>query len=210
MSGRLLPYGDRGVLLECADRTARRAALISLESARPAGCSEIVPGDRTILLRFDQTPSRAVLLEIQHTVPSGSSDDTATGRRAVHDVPVRYDGPDLAAVADLIGTSTAEVIERHTGQLWLVEFCGFLPGFPYLTGVSGGMGVSIPRQQSPRSKVPAGAVGLAADYCGIYPTSSPGGWQLIGSTPLRLFDETTEPPNRLAPGDRVRFIETAA
>ena len=119
-----------------------------------------------------------------------------------------YDGADLADVARLWGVTEAEVVARHTGTEFRVAFCGFAPGFPYLLAAEdlpGGDG-RVPRRASPRPAVPAGSVGLADRWCGIYPTASPGGWQLLGRTDLTLFDPAREPPALLPPGTRVRFV----
>lgn len=115
-----------------------------------------------------------------------------------------YDGPDLDEVAGLWGTDRGGVVRVHTGTEFRVAFCGFSPGFGYLTGLPARL--AVPRRDSPRPRVPAGAVGLAGEYSGVYPSPSPGGWQLIGHTELRLFDPDAEPPALLAPGTVVRFV----
>jgi biotin-dependent carboxylase-like uncharacterized protein len=125
-----------------------------------------------------------------------------TGEREV-EIPVSYDGPDLALVADLTGLSPADVVAAHTGTPWTVAFGGFAPGFAYLVG--GDPRLTVPRKTTPRTRVPAGAVGLAGEFSGIYPTSSPGGWQLLGRTDVVLFDPDADPPALLTPGTRVRF-----
>jgi hypothetical protein len=114
-----------------------------------------------------------------------------------------YDGPDLADVAELWGTSVDGVIARHTGTEFRVAFCGFSPGFGYLTGLPAEL--AVPRRDSPRPRVPAGAVGLAGEYSGVYPSPSPGGWRLIGRTDRVLFDPDASPPALLTPGTRVTF-----
>jgi KipI family sensor histidine kinase inhibitor len=119
-------------------------------------------------------------------------------------IPTRYDGPDLEEVSRQLGVSPAEVVSRHTGQLWTVEFAGFAPGFGYLTGDDGGLEVT--RRDSPRVRIPAGSVGLAGPYTGVYPRPSPGGWQLIGRTDEVMWDVTRDPPALLSPGTRVKFV----
>jgi len=121
------------------------------------------------------------------------------------ELPVQYDGEDLSAVAELLGTTADEVVARHTGSLWRVAFCGFAPGFGYL--VTDHNRLQVPRRATPRTSVPAGSVGLAGGFSGVYPRSSPGGWQLIGSTDAVLWDPAAERPALLAPGTAVRFVE---
>jgi KipI family sensor histidine kinase inhibitor len=116
---------------------------------------------------------------------------------------VTYDGPDLAEVASLTGLSEAAVVTAHTESVWTVGFGGFAPGFAYLTG--GDPRLHVPRRGTPRPSVPAGSVGLAGEFSGVYPRSSPGGWQLIGHTDVDLFDVDRDPPALLQPGTRVRF-----
>ena len=118
-------------------------------------------------------------------------------------VPVVYDGADLDDVARLTGLTPAEVAAAHTGTPWVVAFTGFAPGFGYLTG--GDPRLRVPRHDVPRPRVPAGAVGLAGRYSGVYPRASPGGWRLIGRTGLTLWDAAADPPAELRPGRRVRF-----
>jgi KipI family sensor histidine kinase inhibitor len=122
-------------------------------------------------------------------------------------VPVRYDGEDLAEVAALWGCDAAEVVRRHTDERWTVAFCGFAPGFGYLVADDGGHRWDVPRRDMPRTSVPAGSVGLAGPYTGVYPRASPGGWQLVGRTRFELFDVMREPPALLVPGRRVRFVD---
>ena len=116
-----------------------------------------------------------------------------------------YDGPDLAEVARLTGLDESEVVAAHTGTPWRIAFGGFAPGFAYLTG--GDERLRVPRRDEPRTTVPAGAVGLAGEFSGVYPRPSPGGWQLIGSTEARLWDPDRDPPALLEPGGWVRFVE---
>jgi KipI family sensor histidine kinase inhibitor len=121
------------------------------------------------------------------------------------EVPIRYDGPDLRDVAKLWGLSVREVIELHTSTTFTCSFCGFLPGFAYLTGLS--EQYAVRRRSTPRVELPAGSVGFAGTYCGIYPRPSPGGWQIIGHTSFQPWDEDLDPPGRITPGTRVQFLE---
>ncbi len=121
------------------------------------------------------------------------------------EVPTTYDGADLDDVARLWGMTRAEAVATHTGTAFVVAFCGFAPGFAYCTGLPDDL--AVPRLDRPRARVPAGSVGLAGEFTGVYPGESPGGWRLIGRTDLRLWDATRDEPALLAPGTRVRFTE---
>ena len=121
------------------------------------------------------------------------------------DLPVTYDGPDLESVAERCGLSVEDVVERHRSTEFVVAFCGFAPGFAYLTGLPEEL--HVPRLEEPRSKVPVGSVGLAGAFTGIYPRSSPGGWQLIARTDATLWDVDRDPPALLVPGTVVRFVD---
>jgi biotin-dependent carboxylase-like uncharacterized protein len=123
------------------------------------------------------------------------------------EIPVRYDGEDLAEVAGMLGVTTEEVVRRHTDAEYTVAFTGFAPGFAYLSG--GDTGLEVPRRKTPRTRIPAGAVGLAGAFSGVYPQAGPGGWQIIGVTPLAMFDLSRDPPALLQPGFRVRFRDLA-
>ena len=120
------------------------------------------------------------------------------------EVPVVYDGADLEDVAGRWGTDGEGVVERHGAIEFVSAFCGFAPGFAYLAGLP--EQYAVPRLDSPRSRVPAGAVGLAGSWCGVYPSESPGGWRLLGRTDLTLWDPDRDEPALLAPGTRVRFV----
>ncbi|GAB3814365.1 5-oxoprolinase subunit PxpB [Micromonospora zhanjiangensis] len=184
-----------------ADRLHRHLAALRGRGALP-GVVDLVPGARTVLLDCASPgPGRAELSRLLAGWDRAVPATDAAG--PVVRVPVRYDGPDLAEVAALTGRTPAGVVAAHTGTEFTVAFCGFSPGFGYLTGLPEWL--RVPRRPEPRSAVPAGAVGLAGEYTGVYPRSSPGGWQLIGRTAVRLFDATRDPPALLAPGTRVRF-----
>ena len=188
---KLLPCGDRAVLLDCGsleEATGWFAALTDLDP---------VLGAQTVLLRGSPTELRAVI------AARGPEPSVATVAADEVVVAVTYDGPDLAEVAALTGLDEDEVVAAHTGTAWTVGFCGFAPGFAYLTG--GDPRLHVPRRPTPRASVPAGSVGLAGDFSGVYPRSSPGGWQLIGRTDADLFDVDRNPPALLQPGMRVRF-----
>jgi 5-oxoprolinase (ATP-hydrolysing) subunit B len=199
MSIRLLPYGDRAVLVEVAD--SRAVLALRGTASRTPGVLEAVPAARTLLIRFDPlVTSPAALADALESVTTGS--DVAARGEPV-ELVVRYDGADLAAVADEVGTSTAELVRRHTAGDYTVAFCGFAPGFAYLTGLDPALRVG--RLAEPRTAVPAGSVGLAGEFTGVYPRSSPGGWRLLGRTDAPLWDTTRTPPALLTPGTPVRF-----
>ncbi|CAM5405837.1 hypothetical protein FALB51S_02270 [Frigidibacter albus] len=205
---RLLPAGDRALLVELADLPAVLALLGRLRQSPLPGAVELVPGARTLLLRWQAGQARradlARALQALELEPGGAA--PASGREI--EIPVRYDGADLAAIAALTGLPVAEVIRRHTATPQVVAFTGFAPGFAYLTG--GDPALQVPRRQSPRPRIPAGAVALAGPFSGVYPRASPGGWQLLGTTPLAMWDLGRDQPALLQPGDRVRFREMAA
>jgi KipI family sensor histidine kinase inhibitor len=166
------------------------------------GVVDLVPGARTVLLDCGSPAlDRAALARLLDGWDRTKAPTPGAG--AVVRVPVRYDGADLAEVATLTGSTPDQVVAAHTGTELTVAFCGFSPGFAYLTGLPDWL--RVPRRAEPRTAVPAGAVALAGEYSGVYPRPSPGGWQLIGRTALTLWDETLDEPALLTPGTRVRF-----
>lgn len=195
---RLRPAGERAVLAEVDDLPTVHA-LAAAARGLP-GVVDVVPGYRTVLVTVsgDVGPVRAAL----PSVPLRPAD--AVGRLV--EVPVVYDGPDLDDVARLTGLSRDDVVARHAAPVYVVAFLGFAPGFPYLVGLDPAL--HVPRRATPRTSVPAGAVGLAGDQTGVYPHATPGGWQLVGRTDVVLFDADRDPPSLLAPGDRLRFVPT--
>lgn len=168
---------------------------------------EWVLGMGNLTARFDPLAVKAAKLERALEGAWAASADAATMPGKQVDIPVRYNGADLAHVAAHAGLSTAEVIALHTAPEYTVFCLGFLPGFAYLGGLD--ERIACPRRAEPRLKVPAGAVGIAGNQTGIYPLASPGGWQLIGRTSATLFDPAAATPALLAPGDTVRFVEVA-
>ena len=196
---RLLRVGTRAVLAEVADP---HQALSLASWARSAGvdAQDIVPGAATVL--FDGVAAGDEL----RAALDGWSPDTSRDPGELVEVPVTYEGADLEHVARLWGTDVDGVVQRHTAVEFVAAFCGFAPGFAYLAGLPDELAVS--RLDSPRPSVPAGSVGLAGPWCGVYPTSSPGGWRLIGRTELLLWRPERADPALLAPGTRVRFVPT--
>lgn len=200
---RVLAAGSDGLLVEVADLDEALALFASLRDDPPAGVVELVPAARTVLVRFDPALTRPDTL-------TAALVDRALHRSAPVDgplveVPVCYDGADLEEVARLCGLTADEVVRRHTASPWTVAFTGFAPGFGYLSG--GDPTLDVPRRAEPRTAIPAGSVGLAGRFSGIYPRASPGGWQLIGRTGLPLWDAHRPDPALLSPGTRVRFVD---
>jgi KipI family sensor histidine kinase inhibitor len=195
------PVGDRAVLVEVADNAAVHRVAAAAREAHGAVLADVVAGHRTVLLAFRRPPvDRDVVAAVLAHAPDEA--DAAAVRDPVT-IPVSYDGPDLDAVARHAGVSPEEVARRHAAADYRVAFVGFAPGFAYLIG--GDRALHVPRRDDPRERVPAGSVALAGEYSAVYPSASPGGWQLIGSTEVRLFDPGADPPALLEPGMAVRF-----
>ncbi|QFR97531.1 5-oxoprolinase subunit PxpB [Streptomyces tsukubensis] len=195
--------GEHALLVETGGAEATFALHAELIRRREAGSlppvRDIVPAAATVLLDGVADPGSLAAALVTWRIPPAPR---STGARV--ELPVRYEGPDLAEVATVWGVSPDEVVRVHTATEFRVAFCGFAPGFGYLTGL--GDEHAVPRRSTPRTAVPAGSVGLAGAYTGVYPRSSPGGWQLIGTTSAVLWDVDREPAALLAPGTRVRFV----
>jgi len=202
---RILPVDRSTVLVELAGLDEVLALQASLTSAPIEGVTELLPAARTLMLRFD--PLRLTREQLKGALADTQARrETVTPTRAsgpLVEIPLRYDGEDLAEVARLAGLTVEEVIRRHQASEFTVAFCGFAPGFAYLVG--GDPALQVPRRATPRPQVPAGAVALGGAYCGVYPQATPGGWQLIGRTSMAMWDPDRDPPARLTPGMRVRF-----
>ena len=199
---RVRPVGERGLLVEVEELATVHRLHAALRQLAPPGVVELVPAYRTVLIVAE--PDRAgVLDELAAALPELELPPAEAVAGDTVEVPVRYDGEDLPEVARLTGLSAEEVVRHHTAPEYTVAFLGFSPGFPYLVGLDPAL--EVPRRDTPRTSIPAGSVGLAGNQTGIYPTASPGGWQLIGRTELRLFDPGRDPPALLAPGARLRF-----
>jgi KipI family sensor histidine kinase inhibitor len=195
--GRVLPYGDRALLVEADEPAAVRAAL----ELRPLpGQVDLVPAARTVLVVLDRPPTDLDVTALRRAADAPAPDAVDGG---VVELPVAFDGPDLGEVARLTGRSEPDLVGALTAVELVVAFGGFAPGFGYLTGLPGEL--HVPRRATPRTRVPAGSVGLAGPYAGAYPQESPGGWQLVGRTDAVLFDVDRDPPALLSPGTRVRF-----
>ena len=191
------PVGHHALLVEVADADA---ALSLATWAREASVEavEVVPAAASVL--FDGVADVPALARALETWSPAAG--TAAGELV--ELWVRYNGPDLAAVAERWGMDVETAVERHTSVEYVAAFCGFAPGFSYLRGLPEEL--AVPRLDTPRSRVPAGAVGLAGAWCGVYPRSSPGGWRILGTTDAVLWDQDRDPPALLAPGTRVRFV----
>ncbi len=200
---RVLPCGDTALLVELDTLSSVLGLAAALRADLPAGVEEIVPAARTVLLRCrPEVRELTAIADAVRRIPLGAETPRVVGQV---EVPVRYDGEDLADVAELTGLPEREIVERHVASSWTVAFCGFAPGFGYL--VADADWPQVPRRDSPRTRVPTGSVALAGEFSGVYPRASPGGWQLIGRTDVTVFDLTRNPPALLRPGVRVRFVE---
>jgi len=210
---RFLPAGDRALCVELGDSiseaTNRRVHGLSRELGRLGLCGvlEVVPTYRSLMVYYDPLSiSYADLTSRLREIEGPLGEGEAVASKLV-EIPTLYGGeygPDLGAVAEHNGISEEEVIGIHSGADYLIYMMGFLPGFPYLGGMS--ERIATPRLVTPRASIPAGSVAIAERQTGIYPVESPGGWRLIGRTPIRLFDPGREPPVELEPGDYLRFV----
>jgi KipI family sensor histidine kinase inhibitor len=194
--------GERGLLVEVEDLETVHRLHAALRELDPPGVVELVPAYRTVLIVAD--PAQAeVLDDLAARLPHLELPPAEAVAGETVEIPVSYDGEDLPEVAGMTGLEPEEVVRRHTAPEYTVAFLGFSPGFPYLVGLDPAL--EVPRRDTPRTSIPAGSVGLAGNQTGIYPTASPGGWQLIGRTSVTLFDPARDPPALLAPGTRLRF-----
>jgi len=202
---RIVPFGDSALLVELDRRidpaVAARAGAIA-DAWERTGKGSAVPTYASVLLRFDPLELEPAAAEdLARSVLDAPLPRTEPRE---HEIPTRYDGPDLEEVARLSGLTAAEAIAAHTAKAYRVFFLGFMPGFAYC-GVLDGR-IVAPRLRSPRTRVPAGSVAVADGQTAVYPFASPGGWRLIGSTDLVMFDPRRDPPALLRSGDTVRFV----
>jgi KipI family sensor histidine kinase inhibitor len=201
----VLPASDRALLIEEDDLDGAMRLQAALAAAALPGVEELVPAARTVLVRFDPVVVRAH--ELRERILAVTLGDATVADAGEVSIPVRYDGEDLAEVADLLGVSADELVARHVAAAWRVAFTGYAPGFGYLVGDDALF--DVPRRASPRTRIPAGSVGLAGHFSGVYPRESPGGWQLIGRTDATMWDLHRDPPALLTPGALVRFERAA-
>lgn len=195
--------GDSACLLETADSIEAQRWRATLLAESLTGIRDLVPGLRSLLVRFDPLVMAPEDLQSRIDLLAGKPLQKLIARE--YELPVRYDGEDLPAVAAAAGLSAAEVIRRHAQASYTVAFLGFAPGFAYLTGLDAALKLS--RRATPRTRVPAGSVAIADEFTGVYPQPTPGGWHILGYCDTHLFDAAVQPPALLAPGDRVRFRE---
>jgi inhibitor of KinA len=212
-AGAIVPAGDSGLLIrlgeDISEATAAlvQGALAALDAGRPAGVVDVVPGYATVLVLFD--PARlapaAALAFVERALASAEA--SALAERPPVEIPVLYDpsvGPDLLALAAEAGMTPEELAQRHAAPDYHCHMLGFRPGFPFLGGLDPALNAA--RLATPRVRVEAGSVAIGGRQTGVYPSAGPGGWRIIGRTPLRLFRPGAEDPFLVHPGDRVRFI----
>lgn len=202
---RLLPVNLDAILVELADLDETLALFDALEADPIEGVTELVPAARTILVHF--LPWVCPLPRLVAGIAARQGRRGQARQGTLVRIPVRYDGEDLAEMADHLGLSVDELVRRHAASVWQVAFTGFAPGFAYLTG--GDPVFNVPRRASPRTRIPAGSVGLAGTFSAVYPRATPGGWQLIGTTDVPMWDLARTPPALLQPGQRVQFVNVA-
>jgi KipI family sensor histidine kinase inhibitor len=197
---RIRSFGSRGALVELTGNDAVHVVAAHLRRHFDDCLDELIPGHSTVLITWKRPIGRSELVsaigEAEHRIP-----ELAAGEPIV--IVAVYDGPDLSSVAEIVGLSPEEVVRRHTAPTYRVGFIGFAPGFAYL--LDGDPMLQVARRSEPRTRVPAGSVAIAGEYSTIYPSPSPGGWQLIGTTSVRTFDPRRTPPALIEPGAAVRF-----
>ncbi|WP_375489441.1 allophanate hydrolase subunit 1 [uncultured Jatrophihabitans sp.] len=198
---RLLPCGMDGVLVEVDD--VYQVVPLAETLRADVDVVETVPGARTVLVRTRREVSAALRERITAAAAAGTAAREPAAVRDVVELTVRYDGPDLRSTAAELDMTPDELIAVHSGREYVVAFCGFAPGFAYVTGLDERLHVA--RLAEPRTRVPAGSVGVAGEFTGVYPRESPGGWRLLGRTEAQLWDATADPPALLVPGTPVRF-----
>jgi len=216
VSVRVRAFGERGFLVEPevgASATTGWVLALARACQELWPDSEVVPGLASVLVTREVGPGRhsrdaaELRAALSRAALPGQPVGSATGA-ATHVIPVRYDGPDLLDVAAGLGIRPDDLIDRHLSTDWTVAAIGFAPGFGYLT-CPDPLFARVTRRADPRPRVPAGAVALAAGMCAVYPSPTPGGWQLIGRTEAVMFDVRAHPPIRLRAGDLVRFVRQA-
>jgi inhibitor of KinA len=209
------PLGDGALLIafDAAVDAALNARVLDVASRLSSSCvpglRDVVPAYASCAVHFDplRTDRRALESAVRAAIDDSSHRDVPAAAPSTTIVPVCYGGafgPDLTSIAEGTRLSAEEIVSIHAGRDYRVFMLGFLPGFPYL-GVLDSR-IAMPRLAVPRTRVPAGSVGVAERQTGIYPVDAPGGWRIIGRTPLRLFDPSAESPARFRPGDTVRFV----
>ncbi|MCU1501478.1 MAG: allophanate hydrolase [Ilumatobacteraceae bacterium] len=200
---KIVADGRHAVLVECNSLVESIAVGARLRALPPPGVEDIVPAARTVLVRgLGSTADLAAAVDERLRGWQPAAVQVADTGPPI-EIVVRYDGADLADIAGATGLEPAEVIRLHSSADYTVAFCGFAPGFAYLVGLPAAL--VRPRRDTPRTSVPAGSVAIAGELSAVYPTSSPGGWHLLGHTDRVLFDPERDPPAVLVPGAHVRF-----
>ncbi|MFJ2666018.1 allophanate hydrolase subunit 1 [Nocardia fluminea] len=215
-NARIRPAGDRAVLITLDDPRPVQRLASALRVHAIAGVEDVLPAAETVLVTMHSVSYGvqvrrelvALLDRLDHEPTQADSPDVSRGTaedpEPVVEIPVHYDGADLPEVARLLDLSIPEVIAAHTGTVWRCAFVGFAPGFGYLTSPDGRL--AVPRRTHARTAIPAGAVALAGGYSAVYPRGTPGGWQLIGSTDLRMWAVDRDPPALVRAGSAIRFV----
>lgn len=213
-TARVLAYGAAALLVDLGDATAVAHLTRAIGASALAAEVEVVPAATTVLVRVGDPRRGAApgrLAAVRHALEDLlAQPDVAINAWAADaaddlvEIPVRYDGDDLSDVAGRVGLTVAELIALHSGTVFLAAFCGFTAGFCYMTGLPERL--VLPRRPSPRPRVPANTVAIADIYCGVYPAATPGGWNLLGTTAVSMWDARRDPPSLVSPGQRVRFV----
>ena len=213
-TARVLAYGASALLVDLGDATAVAHLTRAIGASALAAEVEVVPAATTVLVRVGDPRRGAApgrLAAVRHALEDLlAQPDVAINAWAADaaadlvEIPVRYDGDDLSDVAGRVGLTVAELIALHSGTVFLAAFCGFTAGFCYMTGLPERL--VLPRRPSPRPRVPANTVAIADIYCGVYPAATPGGWNLLGTTAVSMWDARRDPPSLVSPGQRVRFV----
>lgn len=220
---RVTPFGDRAWLVDIEGAPREWVLQVAARAAEAWPHSQVVPGLASLLIVRTVTwdgpghlphgvagsaslpwPQTAEQVRAGLAAPAAAA---RGGAARTHVFPARYDGPDLDAAAAQVGLATADLVARHVRSEWTVAAVGFSPGFGYLTSPDPVFDAVV-RRPDPRPRVPAGAIALAAGMCAMYPSATPGGWQIVGSTDAVLWDPAVDPPATLRVGDRVRFEVT--
>lgn len=214
---KFLPAGDKALAVELGDSISVNinrkvlSLLAAIENQEIPGIIDLVPSYRSLLVYYDPLCLSLSQLEKRLSGLTLNLDRPVARAPKVLEIPTVYGGeygPDLPHVADHNGLTIEEVVRIHSTVDYLVYMMGFTPGFPYLGGMSDS--IATPRLQTPRTLIPTGSVGIAEEQTGIYPIESPGGWQLIGRTPVQFFDHRKAPPVVVEPGDFIRFVPVTA
>ena len=213
-TARVLAYGASALLVDLGDATAVAHLTRAIGASALAAEVEVVPAATTVLVRVGDPRRGAApgrLAAVRHALEDLlAQPDVAINAWAADaaadlvEIPVRYDGDDLSDVAGRVGLTVAELIALHSGTVFLAAFCGFTAGFCYMTGLPERL--VLPRRPSPRPRVPADTVAIADIYGGVYPAATPGGWNLLGTTAVSMWDARRDPPSLVSPGQRVRFV----